>query len=58
LETKTKELGCVLVVTGEVVRNAGENFSRFPSQEISLRGKQQSVLAYLVKNPLEISTTG
>jgi adenylate cyclase len=58
LETKTKELGCVLVVTGEVVRNAGENFSRFPSREISLRGKQQSVLAYLVKNPLEISTTG
>ena len=28
--------------------------SRFESQQISLRGKQQSVLAYLVENPLHI----
>jgi adenylate cyclase len=57
LETKTKELACTLVVTAEVVQHAGEDFDRFPSQEISLRGKQQSVLAYLIKNPLELSIT-
>jgi adenylate cyclase len=57
LETKTKELACTLVVTAEVVQHAGEDFGRFPSQEISLRGKQQSVLAYLIKNPLELSIT-
>jgi hypothetical protein len=45
------------VVTAEVVQHAGEDFDRFPSQEISLRGKQQSVLAYLIKNPLELSIT-
>ncbi len=58
LETKTKELGCIIVISAEVVRHAGEDFSRFPSQEISLQGKQQSVRAYLIKNPLELSITG
>jgi len=56
LQTKTKELECILVVTGEVVQNAGADFSQFPSQQISLQGKQKSVLAYVVKNPLIIST--
>jgi len=55
LQTKTKELECILVVTDEVVLNAGADFSQFPSQQISLQGKQQSVLAYVVKNPLIIS---
>jgi adenylate cyclase len=54
LQTKTKELECVLVVTDEVVQNAGADFSQFPSQQISLQGKQKSVLVYVVKNPLEI----
>ena len=54
LQTKTKELECVLVVTDEVVQNAGADFSQFPSQQISLQGKQKSVLIYVVKNPLEI----
>ncbi len=56
LQTKTKELECVLVVTDEVVQNAGADFSQFPSQHVSLQGKQKSVLAYVVKNPLIIST--
>jgi adenylate cyclase len=55
LQTKTKELECILMVTDEVVQNAGSNFSQFPSQQISLDGKQHSVLAYVVNNPLEIS---
>jgi len=54
LQTKTKELECILVVTDEVVQNAGADFSQFPSQQISLQGKQKSVLTYVVKNPLEI----
>ena len=58
LEKKTKELGCIIVVSAEVIEHAGEDFSRFPSQVISLQGKQQSVRAYLVKNPLELSITG
>jgi adenylate cyclase len=56
LQTKTKELECILVVTDEVVQNAGADFSQFPSQQISLDGKQKSVLTYVVKNPLLIST--
>jgi adenylate cyclase len=55
LQTKTKELECILMVTDKVVQNAGSNFSQFPSQQISLDGKQHSVLAYVVNNPLEIS---
>jgi adenylate cyclase len=54
LQTKTRELECILVVTDEVVQNAGADFSQFPSQQISLDGKQQSVLAYLIKNPLDV----
>ncbi len=55
LQTKTKELECILVVSDEVVQNAGTDFSQFPSQQISLQGKQKSVLTYVVKNPLIIS---
>jgi adenylate cyclase len=56
LQTKTKELECILIVTDEVVQNAGADFSQFPSQQISLQGKQKSVLIYAVKNPATIST--
>jgi len=54
LQEKAKELESVLVVSDEVVQNAGVDFDRFPSQNIGLRGKQQSVLVYVVKNPLEV----
>jgi adenylate cyclase len=57
LEGKSKELECVLVVTDDVVQNAGSDFSQFPSREISLRGKKQSVLAYAIKNPLDVSSS-
>ncbi len=57
LEGKSKELECVLVVTDDVVQNAGLDFSRFPSRDISLRGKKLSVLAYAIKNPLEVSSS-
>ena len=55
LQDKTKELDCVLVVTDEVVKNAGTDFSRFPVQQIGLHGKQKSVQCHVVKNPLEIA---
>lgn len=57
LEGKSKELECILVVADEVVQNAGIEFSQFPSQQISLRGKQQSVLAYAIKNPQDVSNS-
>jgi adenylate cyclase len=57
LEGKTKELECILVVADDVVKNAGADFSRFRSQQISLRGKQLSVLAYAIENPLDISSS-
>ena len=48
-------LECILVVTDEVVQQSGADFSRFPTWQIEQRGKQKSVLAYAVRNPLEIS---
>ncbi|MCP4472187.1 MAG: adenylate/guanylate cyclase domain-containing protein [Gammaproteobacteria bacterium] len=54
LEASARDLGCVLVVSGDVVQNAGADLARFASREISLRGKQQSVLVYLVEDPLQI----
>jgi hypothetical protein len=41
-----------------VVRLAGVDFNGFPTQQISLRGKQQSVRIYSVSNPLEVATDG
>ena len=54
LESSTKELDCVLVVSNDVVRNAGADLGQFASRQISLRGKQQSVSVYLVEDPLQI----
>lgn len=54
LEKMSKELGCVLVVSDDVVRHSDTDFSLFDSQTVSLRGKQQSVLIYAIKNPLDI----
>ena len=54
LESQSKELACVLVVSDDVVQHAKADMSRFAAQQISLRGKQQSVLAHLVENPLQI----
>lgn len=54
LEASTRDLGCVLVVSGQVVKNTDADLRRFASREISLRGKQQSVLAYLVEDPAQI----
>jgi adenylate cyclase len=54
LQEKTKELECILVISDEVVQSAGANFSQFPSRRVDLHGKQQSVLIYAVKNPLEV----
>jgi adenylate cyclase len=55
LEDKSKELECVLVVADDVVRNAGVDFSQFPSRQLKLRGKQQSVLVYAINDPVDIS---
>ncbi len=54
LENMSKELQCVLVVSEDVVKYSGADFTEFTSQEVSLRGKQQSVLVYDIKDPLEI----
>lgn len=55
LQTQSKALNAVIVVSAEVVRLAGADFSGFPSQQIMLRGKQQSVLAYHIGNPGDIA---
>ena len=54
LEASSKELGCTLVVSDEVVHNAGAAMGQLASKQISLRGKQQSVFVYLVEDPLQI----
>ena len=54
LEGMSKEMQCVLVVSDDVVRQSELDFSAFSSQKVSLRGKQQSVLVYAIKDPLQI----
>ena len=54
LEGMSKELQCVLVVSEDVVSHSGLDFSDFSSQTVSLRGKQQSILVYAIKDPEDI----
>ena len=44
----------MLVVSEDVVRHSGLDFSDFSSQNVSLRGKQQSILVYAIRDPLDI----
>ena len=55
LEDMSKGLQCVLVISDDVVRHSGLSFGDFSSQKVSLRGKQQSILVYAVKDPMVIS---
>jgi len=55
LENMSKDLQCVLVVSEDVVEHSGCDFTSFTSQQVSLRGKQQSVLVYDIKDPLQIT---
>jgi len=54
LEGQSKELGCVLVVSDQVIEAAGLDFSHLPTEQVNLRGKQQSVGVYAIKNPADI----
>ncbi len=55
LETHSRALDCIAVITDDVAENAGVDLGRFPSMTISLRGKQTSVVAYMVRDPREIA---
>jgi adenylate cyclase len=44
LEELTKEYGCELVVSEEVVRRAGFDLSAVPRQEIEVRGKREALV--------------
>jgi len=57
LEDMSKELQCVLVVSEDVVRHSGVDFTGFSSRKVSLRGKQQSILVYTIRDPLEIQVS-
>lgn len=54
LQVESRDLGCVIVVTEEVTRQASAEFDHFPRRRVELHGRQQSVQAYLVGNPAEI----
>lgn len=55
LEGQSKVLNSILIVSQDVVNNAEVDFSEFPTREISLRGKEQSLLAYAIASPLDIA---
>jgi len=57
LEQISKELGCTLVVSDQVIQTAGLSLGDFPTQSVSLRGKQQSIFVHQIKNPLDLSNS-
>jgi len=57
LEQISKEPGCTLVVSDQVILTAGLAFNEFPTQSVSLRGKQQSVFVHEIRNPLDLSNS-
>lgn len=54
-ESKTKEIGCVLIASDAVVQRAGVDFSAFPRRQLSLKGKQNDEWVYIVDNPLKFA---
>ncbi|OMH31712.1 adenylate/guanylate cyclase domain-containing protein [Motiliproteus sp. MSK22-1] len=54
LEGQTKTLNCTLVVSTAVIEHTDIDFSRFPTQQVTLRGKEKAVQVYAVNNPLDI----
>lgn len=55
LETHSKALECVAIISDDVARQAGIDLRSFPSMTISLHGKQSSVVAYMIRDPKEIT---
>jgi adenylate cyclase len=53
LEAATKEFKCKLVVSQDLAQHAGVDLSRFPSQEIEVRGRSEPVAVYLISEGLE-----
>lgn len=54
LEGQSKTLNSILIVSQDVVNKAEVDFSQFHTEEITLRGKQQSLVAFAIKSPLDI----
>ena len=54
LENMSKDLQCVLVVSEDVVKYSGADFTSYSSQVVSLRGKQQSVVVFDIVDPVQI----
>jgi adenylate cyclase len=57
LETATKKFRCKLVLSHVVSEQAGVDLSRFPSQEIKVRGRSEAVPVYLISEGLETMFT-
>jgi len=57
LETATKKFRCKLVLSHVVSEQAGVDLSRFPSQEIKVRGRSETILVYLISEGLETMLT-
>jgi adenylate cyclase len=57
LETLTKEFGCELVVSDEVVARAGLDLSPFPRHEIEVRGKREALAVRTVARAGELPPT-
>lgn len=49
LEGESKNLGCELVVSDDVARHAGADLSKFPSHQLTVRGRSQPLLVYSLK---------
>ena len=53
LEDATKEHACKLILSHDVAHRASVDLSRFPSQEIEVRGRSELVGVYLIWDGLE-----
>ncbi len=54
LEELTKEYGCELVVSEEVVARAGVDLSAFPRHEIEIRGKRETLAVRTLASAAEL----
>ncbi len=58
LESQTKVLECVLVVSADAVDNGGMDFSGVPRHEVTVPGRTQPIAVYAVSDPGMLPPSG
>lgn len=56
LQDSTKEYGCQLVVSEEVVKRSGLNVAELPRHELTVRNRREALAVFVVQDPRQLAS--